>query len=127
MKHTGEFGEWFPQRFAPHAYQESSANEFFDPLPLEVAGKRGYRVIPEETPPPTATMILGDQLPEILRPEIVSEISSKSIACSKTAQPYNLQKRELDFYLRNKIPVPRIHWNERLQELVNRRGLFPIV
>lgn len=127
MTALGEFGEWFPQHLAPHSYQESSIHEFFHPIPLETARSRGYRVIAEEQPDAKAHSLDGNLLPDLLSEEELQKLQNKAISCAETQQRFNFQKQELEFYLRNNIPAPRVHWNQRLQKMINVRGLIPAI
>jgi len=125
MKSTGEWGEWFPIEYAPHFYEEGSWAEFMNDIPREVAIARGYKMLPtsNEVKEPESV----SDMPDRLLPEHIPSLLSKPVKCSKTGKLFNLQKRELDFYLRMQIPIPRVHWNERMQERINTRQLIPAV
>jgi hypothetical protein len=125
MKSTGEWGEWFPIEYAPHYYEEGSWAEFMKDIPREVALARGYKMLPVSGELKNLEAITD--LPDRLTPEVIPALIAKPIRCPKTGKLFNLQKRELEFYLRMQIPVPRVHWNERMQERINSRQLIPAV
>jgi len=57
----------------------------------------------------------------------VEELAKAIIACANTGKTYRLTTQEISFYQRNSIPLPRLHWEERLRILMNKRRLIPSV
>jgi hypothetical protein len=125
MKSTGEWGEWFPVQYAPHYCEESSWAEFMHDIPREVARKRGYLLLPDSAT--RASEKREDYLPDKFSESDISALVSKPVQCQKTGKLFNLQRRELEFYLKLGIPIPRVHWNEKMQERINSRELVPAV
>lgn len=127
MRTSGEWGEWFPPGIAPHSYEESSIHEVLTPIPLSVAKERGYRM---STHPPESKdqqALRASDLPDTLNASDASSLAGKPIACEQSGKVFNLQQRELDRYLRLKLPLPRRHWNVRMQGFINDRELIPAV
>jgi hypothetical protein len=125
MKSTGEWGEWFPIQYAPHYYEEGSWAEFMHDIPREVARKRGYLLLPDsELKTPSDQT---DSIPDKLSGADITTLLATPVRCQKTGKLFNLQRRELDFYLKLGIPVPRVHWNHKMQARINSRELVPAV
>ena len=112
MRTNGEWGEYLPHSLSPFAYNETIAQEYF-PLTQEGAEKCGWRwrTAMEETATSKKT-VAAKMLPDSIA-DVPDDILSLPIVCEATGRPYQLVKQELDFYRRMKLPVPRIHPDER--------------
>ena len=63
-------------------------------------------------------------------PDLIAEFDHQAfgncaIRCDRTGQPFSLQKREVEFYRRFDIPLPQLHWRERILDLVRQRERIP--
>ncbi len=124
MQNTGECGRFFPPQFSSQTYQESMVHEFLEEIPLDVARRRGYWVAPEEPEKIIVGAIPASSFLDAVDSAAVTGLASKSIICERSGGLYKFKKPELEFYLHNALPLPRRHWNERLQEFVGERELI---
>ncbi len=103
MKQTGDWGEFFPEALSPFGYNETVAHEWF-PLAKEQAAAKGLpwrEIDPKEYMP--ATAVLSDLLQET--PEsIVKEI----LSCAECRRNYKIIRKELEFYQRMELALPRL-------------------
>ncbi len=112
MKKTGEWGEFFPVHLSPFAYNETLGNEYY-PLDKDEVESRGWRwrdVTIEM--PDVEKKIEAHQLPDRIE-EVPDDILNWAILCEVTGQPFRITKKELDFYRRQKLPIPRRHSDQR--------------
>ncbi|HEY5713830.1 MAG TPA: hypothetical protein VIT68_00590, partial [Candidatus Gracilibacteria bacterium] len=119
MKETGEWGEFFPISMSPFAYNETVAQEYF-PLTKEEALERGYgwRGEEESSPlkrgiqgvsgTPQAPLDKGGQISDNIK-DIPDSIINETLYCEISGKPYRIQKAELKFYRKMKLPIPRLH------------------
>lgn len=102
MKERGEYGEFFPIRLSPFAYNESVAHEHY-PLTEEAAVAIGSS---------------WKELPH--RAEESSEIEAGMHTCKKCNNQFHLIKQEITFYEKRKLPspqlCPRCRHEERFKE-----------
>jgi len=112
MRSTGEYGEFFPVRYSPFAYNESIAQDFY-PLSKEEALARGCSWREEDE----NARYLG---PEISVPPTIQEaddtICAQILRCSVTGKPYKIIPQELKFYREMGIPIPRTCPDQRHKE-----------
>lgn len=127
MKKTGEWGEFFPKKQCPFAYNETIAMEYF-PLKKEEAVKRGYRWRDENIEKPDVPNVVeAAHLPQSIG-DVADDILQKAIICEATKRPFRLIKQELAFYRQMDLPVPHKHPDVRHRERIARRSgvtLFP--
>lgn len=112
MRSTQEWGEYFPVPFSPFAYNETEA---FDAYPLERSSvlQRGWRWRDaEESVPDVQKVIVAAQLPESID-AIPDDILQWAITCPVTRRPFRIIKQELAFYRDMRLPIPRLHPDER--------------
>jgi len=128
MKRTSEWGQFLPPMYSPHYYEESQAYQWYDPISHTDAKRRLYRLRPESA---TASSDIHakpvSKLPLNIKDANVEELAKAIIACANTGKTYRLTTQEISFYQRNSIPLPRLHWEERLRILMNKRRLIPSV
>jgi hypothetical protein len=102
MKKTGEWGEFFPEKYSDFAYNESVAQEHL-PLTKEQALKKGCRwrdPDKKEYLPATA------QVPEDGR-NADESICGELFACEDCRRNYKIIGQELKFYKNQGLPVPK--------------------
>lgn len=117
MRKADEWGEFPPVRISPYSYNFSSSQDHF-PLKKEEAVSRGWKWKDEvDEAPKVARTIPASQLPLSIA-DIPDDIVNWAIQCEVTNRPFRIIKQELDFYRKMKLPVPRLHPDER-----NRRRL----
>lgn len=112
MKTTDEWGTFFPYQTLPFAYNESAAQDYF-PLSREDAIRRGFRwreIV--DTPPEAKNILTAAQLPDSID-EVSDDVLQIAIRCAATGKLFKVIKQELDFYRKMKLPLPRLHPDER--------------
>ncbi len=117
MKDTGEWGEFFSPKLCGFGYNESVANEYF-PLTKEEALKLGYSwrdEVPADYQP--SKFVIPERIEDV-GDEILGEI----LACKTTGRNYKLQKAELAFYRKMKLPIPTLCPQERHKKRVASRN-----
>ncbi|PID70080.1 hypothetical protein CSB37_03660 [bacterium DOLZORAL124_38_8] len=109
MKKTGEWGEFFPAELSPFAYNETAAQVYF-PLTQEEAEKRGYRWRDDQQ----SVQYTGPkyEISEDIA-DVPDEVVNQVLECERSGKFYRIQKRELDFYRKMNLPIPRLHPDER--------------
>ena len=101
MKHTGEWGRYFPAAVAPFSYNESTAADYF-PLSRDEALRRGYSW--KETPRAAAE---GEayRVPSSIN-EVSDEIVKAALCCNSCGKNYRVVQQELRFYRKMDAAVP---------------------
>ncbi|MFH1012236.1 MAG: hypothetical protein V1760_00600 [Candidatus Peregrinibacteria bacterium] len=103
MKETGEWGQFFPPALSPFAYNETAAQDFF-PLKKEEALARGWRWRePDKRDYQPATL---QNIPDNIR-DVNEGITKEILACTECCKNYKIIARELVFYRKMNLPVPR--------------------
>jgi len=112
MKVRGEWGLYFPPSLSPFGYNESLAHEYL-PLTEREARAEGFywRNVVEKKPEVPKT-ILASRLPDSID-DIPDDVVHWAIVCEQTKRPFRILKQELDFYRRQKLPLPHLHPDER--------------
>jgi hypothetical protein len=103
MKKTGEWGEFFPIRFSPFAYNETMAQLSF-PLTKEKASEQGLRW--QDAFQITRGKTTEKEIPDDIT-DVPDLILSEVLECLICGRNYKIVTDELTFYRRWKIPVPR--------------------
>ena len=112
MRTTGEWGEFFPPGLLGTGYQESIAMCYY-PLKKEEALSRGFLWSSYQAPAPSVTKVLDSSvLPDSIT-EVSSDITDCGEACAKTGRLFRIVGKDLEFYRKHSIPLPRHHPHER--------------
>jgi hypothetical protein len=112
MRQDGEWGEYFPTTLSPFAYNETVAQEYF-PLTKADVEKRGWRWLDDTGEKLTVSRIIkGKDLPDTID-DIPEDILNWAIECDVTGKPFRIIRQELEFYRSMRLPVPRLHPDER--------------
>ncbi len=124
--YTYTFGDYFPIECSPFAYNESVAQSYF-PLTKDQAVQRGYAWRDEDHQEKTVS-IQGKDLPSNIR-EVDDSILSATIGCEhngtcleQCTRAYRIIPRELEFYRRLNLPIPRLCPNCRHYQRMKRRN-----
>ena len=109
MKKDGEYGKFFPYKFAYNGYN-LSLGAFYYELDKKTIEKMGsfYEPFPEIQKNGENAKKLSD-----LSEAITNDLIGKPFLCTETEQPFTFIKQELDFYRRHKLPLPTLHPEER--------------
>lgn len=117
MKKTGEWGEFFPIKLSPFAYNESLANDYF-PLTKEQTLQEGFDWYDYDK----KSFYDG---PEYTLPESIDEIDeticSKILKCEKTGRSYKIIPQEFEFYKKYGFPIPKICPDARHENRLSQR------
>lgn len=127
MKRHGEWGEWFPPGAAPHYYHKSLVDQSLEPIPLAEAARRGYRLGADASEIAQVGALAASELPEQLTADSIPKLLGTPILCERTGRPFNLQRLELQLYLRSGVPLPGLHWRERMNDALSVRSRIPAV
>ncbi|MCX6757825.1 MAG: hypothetical protein NTZ44_03030 [Candidatus Nomurabacteria bacterium] len=107
-----KYGEFFPIEFSNFAYNETIANEYF-PLTKEEAVAKGYTWRDPEDKNYTVTMQPND-LPDSIN-DATDAITKEVIGCShngdcnhRCTKAFRITQNELNFYKKNKLPLPQV-------------------
>ncbi len=106
MKRTGEFGRYFPKKLSTFPYNESTASYFF-PLKKEEALAAGFKWRDEKT-------------------EAQKQTNDETLACEVTGKNFRIIPQELEFYVSQKIPIPRRHPDQRYYDRLALRNPFTL-
>lgn len=123
ITHMGkDFGEFFPTRLSPHAYNETVAQDFF-PLTQENVASKGFAWKEKDLREyQNATTNLPDDITSTS-----DSLFQEVLACENCSKNYKIIKQELAFYKQQNIPIPRLcadcrHFNRHTA--CNPRNLF---
>ncbi|MFC1810178.1 hypothetical protein ACFLZH_01640 [Patescibacteria group bacterium] len=124
MKKTGEWGEFFPPQISALGYNETLGYEYY-PLTKEEVLKLGWNwkdKIEE------IQEIKGEKIEAINLPDKIDEVNEdilgQVIICSVSGRPFMIQKPELEFYKKFKIPLPQRHPEIRNADKLKLRNPF---
>jgi len=124
MQSTGEWGLFFPIKYAPHCYNETVANDYYPLSKAEVLTK-GWNWH-EDTE--TAHYEGPDYtIPDHIK-DVPKDIIQKILKCEKSGKLYKVIPQELKFYQQLQIPIPHLCPLERLKERAthkNPQKLYP--
>ena len=109
MQETGEWGQYFPMKDSPFAYNESVAQEYF-PLSRAEVVKIGLRWKEEEVVDESGELSssVGDRISQV-SPDILEQV----LCCHESGKVFKIQATELDFYRKMNLPIPREHHDVR--------------
>ncbi|MBT3348900.1 hypothetical protein HN954_02960 [bacterium] len=117
MTETGEWGELFPIKFSPFPYNETQAFEHF-PLSKSDVSSRGWKWRDD----PEISKTAGQEIPDHIS-KIDDDWLKKILVCEISHKKFKLEKQELNFYRKMKLPIPRICPRARHE---NRRKKLPL-
>ncbi|MBI4836566.1 MAG: hypothetical protein HY817_04885 [Candidatus Abawacabacteria bacterium] len=121
MIKEGEWGEFFPPKFAPVGYNESLAADYY-PLTEAEAKKVDFVWSHYQAPEAAATKeISAQELPDEIT-AVDDTILQTAIRCESSGQLFRITKQELAFYRQNNFPLPRKHPTVRHLARLDLRG-----
>ena len=119
MKEEGTRGEFFPDVLTPFAYNETMANIYYLSDKDHVIASWGKRLDREiEITVPEGTKLIHSAEIATLSDEDLLKVA---ITCESSAKPFRLIKQELEFYRKHGLPIPKKHYDVRLQERLERK------
>lgn len=117
IKETGEWGKFFPIKCSPFAYNESIAQERL-PISEEQANKLGLPWKKAEQK--TLSHKQDNQLPDDVF-ETSPAITQQVLECAITGKAFKINPKEYNFYLSQKLPIPRLCPDQRYANRFARR------
>lgn len=120
MKKTGEWGEFFPMEISPYCYNETTAQEYF-PLTKEdaLSQKLNWREnLPFTTGKETIAWENAPSRIEDTPDNFINEV----VACEATGRNFRFTEQELKLYREMKLPLPRLHPDERHRRRMEKRN-----
>lgn len=117
MKETGEWGTYFPPRFAAYPYEKTLAKiitstEFDDNA--EMMKRFGFRFEKRNDANACPGGYQASELPDHCD-DADEALTKLTFLCSESGRPYNITKQELAFYKKHRVPVPRISWRTAIE------------
>ena len=101
LTESGRWGEFFPMRRAPFAYNESRANDLF-PLDAAACASRKLRYRAEEAKTYRSSQYA---IPDSIH-DTTDAILAETLSCEECRRNYRIQSPELAFYRKLALPVP---------------------
>ncbi|MFA5855518.1 MAG: hypothetical protein WC846_04575 [Candidatus Gracilibacteria bacterium] len=124
MQKTGEWGEFFPIKISPFAYNETPAQDYF-PLTKTEALAKGYKWNDNANNDSYIGPIV--KLPDSAS-DANEDICKQILSCASSGKPYKIIPQELAFCKRMGIPLPHHSFKQRhlgRMALRNPRRLWP--
>ena len=120
MKKTGEWGEFFSTEISPFAYSETIAQEYFSMPKDDILAKGWKWRKAEDKVLDVKKTIPANRLPDVIS-EIPDDVLNWAIECEESGRPFKIQKQELAFYRKLKLPLPHYHPDIRFGMRMERR------
>jgi hypothetical protein len=119
MKKTGEFGEFFPPQLSPFGYNETQGQVYM-PMKKEEVLSKGWKW--EDMAPGTfgKETIKSEDIPNSID-DVFDSLLKEALRCIRCDKNYNIVQPELQFYKREKIPVPRLCPECRYEQRISLR------
>ena len=115
MKKYGEWGEFFPIKYSPFAYNDTVAG-FVQPLSKEEIQKHGWKWREDKSSNfQTSNYHIPDHISDV-----TDDILKETLICKATGKNYKIQPLELSFYRKMNLPIPQICPIERHRLRFNR-------
>lgn len=103
MKSTGEWGEYLPEKYSPHGYNQTFAGLFY-PMTKHDVERNVWRWIEDEPEFDRAGALTT--LPDSIHDSDQS-VCQKVILCQECQKPFKIIPQELNFYQKQGLPLPR--------------------
>ncbi|MDP3971247.1 MAG: zinc-ribbon domain containing protein [bacterium] len=117
MKQSGEWGEFFPNKYAPFAYNETVAYEYF-PLFKEDCIARGFAW---KDANPKDYQKQSYQIPDDIV-DVSEKITQNLLSCIDCEKNYKIVAQELALYKQMILPIPRKCPDCRHRERIKQRN-----
>ncbi len=116
MKQTKEWGEFFPIKFSPFAYNETLAQEYF-PIIKDEADTKGYKWL-EKNNNSNVTSI--SKLPDNIE-EVDDNVLQQILVCESCQNNFKIIEKELKFYKRQNLAIAHLCSNCRHKSRMDMR------
>lgn len=108
MIENWEWWEFFPANISPFGYNETVANQYF-PLSEKEIKDRGFNYSTyEQAFPQVEKLIPAAKLPVTIS-DIPDDILNWAVECEVTKKPFKIVEKELEFYRKRNISLPKRH------------------
>jgi len=116
MVKTGEWGQLFPTEFTSFPYNRSIAQRYFPLTKAEVLKQNftWYEEDLKQFPNAVDAANLPDELP--------AKKDSLVVKSAKSGQPFRITAQEITRYHEFKVPLPRVSYEERMDERAEKLG-----
>ncbi|MCA9356193.1 hypothetical protein KC852_01585 [Candidatus Nomurabacteria bacterium] len=120
MKKEKVYGDFLPPETSSFGYNESLANEYWV-LNKDEALKMGYNWQDNVTGMYGKETIYNDDIPDSIL-DVDESILNEIFKDEVTGQNFRITKQELEFYKRFNLPLPRLSFDTRHQNRVEKRN-----
>ncbi len=122
LTEKGLYGLMMPPEIAPFAYNETIANDNL-PLTKEEALAQGFRFEDDIQITKGRETLLPENIPDHIR-NVEDSITKEILRCLECERNYKITERELLFYKKMVLPIPRKCFFCRHKDRIQRRGSF---
>ena len=122
LKDKDVYGDFFPREMAFFAYNETIAQDNM-PLSREEILAQGFRWEDNIQKTEGKGTLQSEDIPDHIK-DVTNDILKEVLTCIKCSRNYILIERELTFYRKMNISIPRICWNCRFVDRIHRRGSY---
>jgi hypothetical protein len=130
MKADGEWGEFFPLSFSPFGYNDTLAGVFF-PLNRSEAEKIGANWQDDNYEKVFDGLFYQPKIISGYDPskspnakDNINDLMNSVMQCQITKRLYKILSKELHFYIKNQIPLPSKHPEQRQKERFEKFNLY---
>lgn len=116
MQKNGEWGEFFPMTFSPIPYNHSVAQRYF-PLSKKEAADRGLVWYERETEDATQA-VPASSLPD----ELPAQDEALIVKSERNGKTFRITSQEIKRYRTLRVPLPRITYDERMEDRITLLG-----
>ena len=126
MQKTGEWGEYFTEDICPFGYNETLAMDKF-PLSKNEAIKKGYNWCDYKLPIQNVERTIdASRVPDSID-KVLDSVVHWGIKCESTERVFKVNQRELNFYRKMRVPLPKKHPDQRHVDRMKKRSLYSLV
>jgi len=126
MQANGERGEFLHPSLSPFGYNESVAQQFFPTTKEALLVQHGHKwsdFSSDPKVPDNAEFVYPAKLSNQEWKALMDDdrIAGKIFICEVSSRPFNVQKVEVEFYRKHRLPLPKKHSDIRHQERMQLR------
>jgi len=119
MTVAGEWGEFLPVKFSLFGYNETVANDYY-PMTKQEAEAMGAKWQDNDFAIEyNGQEFVPESIDKYSDPAEQQRLLSAVLKCPVSGKPFKIMPQELAFYIEQKIPVPRKHYNVRFIERIS--------
>lgn len=122
LEAKGEYGDFFPPDLGFFGYNETIGQDNL-PMTKEEAISQGFRWEEDIKRTEGKETIKPENIPDNVK-DVPDSILNEILACLECGNNYRLFGRELQFYRKMNLPIPRVCWNCRFTGRIKKRGSF---